>query len=107
MRTSSNSKAKRTIALVFLLCFFMVALLSETFVLLNAQHEHDHYDVNNECVVCAHIQSVENLLKQFGTAVSMTLLGLAGLFAVLAMLYFLASSIAHQTPVYLKIRLNS
>ena len=109
MHAKNSQTAKRLTALVFLLCLMMVALLSEACVLALTGHTHAHHDhaVNNECVVCAHIKSVGNLLKQFGAAVNIALLGLAGLFAVLAMLYFLAASFAHQTPVYLKIRLNN
>ena len=69
-RTNTKRKqtAKRTIALAFLICFILVSLLSEAFIITHANHEHDHDGAGGTCSTCAHIQSAENLLKQLGTA---------------------------------------
>ena len=107
MRTKNRQSPKRLVALGILLCLVMVSLLSETFILTHANHKHDHFGVGGECAVCAQVQSAENQLKQFGTVISVALLALIGFFAALAILYFAASSIAFQTPVYLKTRLNN
>ena len=106
MRTKSNPKARRFIALVFLLCLFMAALLSEAYVLTRANHSHDHFGVNDECVVCAHIHSIEEMLRQLAVAAS----GLPSVFlCLLASMVLLCSSAAvkYRTPIELKTRLNS
>jgi len=84
----------------------MVALLSEAFILTHANHAHDHFDVGGECVVCAHIHSIENLLKQIGIAATGLSMAWIGLFAAILLL-FRVSTFRFPTPVRLKTRLNN
>jgi len=106
MRTGNRYNIKRMLALAFLLCFVVVALLSEAFVLTHAYHEHDHYGVNSGCAVCAQIQSIENQRRQFGAAFSSAPMALFGLFAAAALLCCVSAS-QFLTPVHLKTRLNN
>jgi len=106
MRTGNRQQAKRVAALALLLCFLMVALLSGAFILTHANHQHDHLGVGGECAVCAQIHSLENQLKQFGAASGGVSFGLAGLFAVTALLCCVSVT-QYATPVRLKIRLNN
>jgi len=116
MRTCSKKNDKRLVALAFLLCFLMVALLSQAYILTNARHwhthhghahtEHSHYSANEQCVVCAQIHSIEHLLKQFGAAVVCLPTGLLGLFAAIALLCGV-SAFRFLSPVNQKTRLNN
>ena len=106
MRTRSTSKARRLIALVFLLCFVMVALLSGAYVLTHAHHHHDLLAVNEECVVCTHIHSIEDMLRQLVAAAGGLPTVFLGLLAAIALLCS-ASAFKYQTPIKLKTRLNN
>ena len=106
MRASNTQHGKRITALVFLLCFIMTALLSEAFILTHANHDHDHLGIGGGCAICAHIQSVEGLRRQFGAASFGVALAWAGLFAVAALLCCI-SAFRFSTPVCLKTRLNN
>lgn len=106
---SLNNKQfnKRFIALAFLLCFIVVSILSEAFILTHAGHAHDSNGIGGGCATCAQIQSVENLLKQLGTAVVSAASAFAGMFAFILIIRFTSSNITLLTPVTLKIRMNN
>lgn len=106
---SLNNKQfnKRLVALAFLLCFIVVSIFSEAFILTHADHAHDNNGVGGGCATCAQIQSTENLLKQLGTAVVSAASALAGMFAVIAIIRFASSNITLLTPATLKIRMNN
>ena len=106
MRTGNRQKAKRITALAFLLCFLMVALLSEAFILTHANHQHDHLGAGGGCAVCAQIQSIENQRKQCSVASAGVSLAWIGLFAAFVFLCFILG-FHLQTPVRLKTRLNN
>jgi len=107
MRTSNRQKAKRVTALVFLLCFVMLALLSEAFIFFRSNHEHDHFGAGGGCAVCVQIQNAEEQLKQLGAVISGTPAVWLGLFAVALALLSCASIFRYSTPVHLKTRLNN
>jgi len=104
---NNKQSKKRLIALAFLLCFIVVSILSEVFILTHADHVHDNAEVDGSCATCAQIQNAENLWKQLGTAVVSAASTLAGLFAVIAMIQPASSGITLPTPVTLKIRMNN
>ena len=106
MRTYSRPNAKRMTAFAFLLCFVIISLLSEAFVLTHANHQHDHYGAGGECAVCAQIQSIENQRRQLGAAAGNISTAWAGLFAAVIFLCFVFG-FQFQTPVHLKTRLNN
>jgi len=106
MRTMHRQATKRAVALGVLLCFIAVSLLSEAFILMHSHRGQDHFAASGECALCVHIQSAENLLKRFGAALVIAPLGLFSFFAA-PLLFSAAFSIACQTPVLLKIRLNN
>jgi len=106
MRAGNRKAGKRVTALAFLLCFLIAALFSEAFLLTRASHEHHHMNAGGECIVCAQIRCLENLLKQFGAAAGGILMALLGLFAAIAALCRV-SALQLSTPVRLKTRLNN
>jgi len=106
MRTKDSPRAKRLITLAFLLCFVMAALISEAFILTHANHEHDHLGIGGECIVCAHIHSIENLVKQLGVAAGGLSTAWLGLFAAITLL-FCVSAFWLSSPILLKTRLNN
>lgn len=104
----SNKPDKlRIIALVFLACFLIVSILSSAFILTHADHEHDHNGVDGSCATCAQLQSAENSLKQFSTALTGALFATAGLYAAIGMFKAITIQISFSTPVTLKIRMNN
>lgn len=106
MRAGNRKNSKRFTALAFLLCFLIAALLSEAILLARADHEHHHIEAGGECVVCAQMHCLENLLRQFGAATGGVLLAWIGLFATIAALCYV-SVLLLTTPVRLKTRLNN
>jgi len=104
----SNVKSKtRIIALIFLVCFLVVSILSSAFILTHADHEHDHNGVSGSCATCAQLQSAENILKQFSTALLGVLFSIAGLYAAIVILKAIAVHVSLSTPVALKIKMNN
>jgi len=105
-KKSHKQPSKRIAALAFLMCFVMVSLLSEVFFLTHTSHEHDHLG-GGSCVVCAHIQSAESLLRRFIAVSGGVLFGLVNLFAAIAGLDFISALFRSQTLIALKMRMNS
>jgi hypothetical protein len=110
---------KRFIALVCLLCFAGILLLSVTFLALNAGHYDDGScaapHANNEhsssnagsdgiCSVCALIQNTPHLLKIF----SAVFMGAPVISAILfsAITFLFISAYFYWSPVELRIRTN-
>jgi len=95
--------------IALLICVFIISgsLLSTLFLLVHGEHKHDHDGVDNNCVICAHIQNAENILKQIGAAIKNAFImsaGLLSMFAALSVIYFLTG---FRTPVKLKVRINN
>lgn len=104
---NNKQSKKRLVVLAFLLCFIVVSMLSQAFILTHADHAHDNNGVGGGCATCAQIQSAENLLKQLGTAVINAAAAFTGLFTVIAIIQSAFSDITLLTPVTLKIRMNN
>jgi len=101
---NAKDARKRLAALLFLLCFFMVALLSEGLLIVHTHHA--HFAVNDECAVCAYIQTAENLVRQFGAGPGILGSALCGLFLA-AVLAYTFVMLEYKTLVKLKTRLNN
>jgi len=106
-RTKSKNTLKQTIVVTLLVCLIIVFLLSEAFVLLHSDHNHDHDGIGGSCAVCVQISSLENLLKQLSLSVDGVVFALINLFVALIILFCAASLIKSQTPVKLKIQMNN
>ena len=104
---NNTSTKKRIIALVFLVCFLFVSILSSAFIFTHAEHEHDHNGFDGSCTTCTQLQNAENVLKQFSTALAGVLFSIAGLFAAIATLKAIAVYVSLSTPITLKIRMNN
>lgn len=101
-----NNKQKIIITLAFLICFIIVSLLSEAFILTHSNHAHDRNGSHGACATCDQIQNAENLLKQLGTASLVAASFITGLFPVVAITQafsFITTTLI--TPVTLKIRM--
>lgn len=108
MKQATRYGAKqRVAAIAFLACFLIVTVLAGAFVVTHADHEHDHSGVDGSCATCVQLQSAENILKQFSTALVGALFAIAGLFAVVATLKAVAFCVTLSTPITLKIRMNT
>ena len=107
LKYNDRQKAKRISAFAVLLCFIVVLLLSETFILTHAGHEHDRNGVQGSCVACAQIQNAENSLKQLGMVAKGALCALIILFASIAVIKSVASQTGFLTLVDLKVKLNN
>ena len=105
--TKSKNALKRAIAVTLLVCFIIVFLFSEAFVLLHSDHNHDHDGIGDICAVCVQISSFENMLKQLSLSVGGIIFTLINLFVVLIILGCAASLTKSQTLVKLKIQMNN
>lgn len=107
IKLNHKQSEKRLIALALLLCFIVVSMLSQAFILAHAGHTHDNNGGGGVCTTCTQIQNAENLLKQLGTAVVSAAAAFAGMFAAVAMIRSASYNITLLTPVTLKIRMNN
>jgi len=104
---NSRNIKKRVIALIFLVCFVIVSLLPEVFILTHANHDHDRKSLDNSCSICAKIQDAESILKQFRSATKITVFALfMHIFSILVLTYFRCQAIS-LTLVALKVRMNN
>jgi len=99
--------AIRIAVLVFLVCIILVSLLAEAYILSSAKHNHDYLCPNGCCSTCAHIQAVENLLKQFTIFISGVFFALVIIFAAKTGLYLIGCLCELKVLVKLKIRMNN
>ncbi len=106
-RANVRQTKKRLLTLAFLICFIIVSLLSEAFILTHAGHEHDHNGVNGTCATCAQIKNAENLLKKLGTASLVAAYTIAGLFSAAVITHTFWAVTSALTPVTLKIKMNN
>ena len=97
---------KKIVALAFLICFITVFLLSEAYILTNANHEHNHSGIDGNCAICVQIQNIENILKKIILFANNILLGLIGLIAII-ILYAILFVIELYTLVNMKIQMNN
>ena len=105
MRNKQN--AKKVFALIVLVCFIILSLFSEAFILTHDEHEHGHNGFGGSCALCVQLNNVENLLKQLVMAAAVATLGVISLLTTIAILYTVSSLLGLYTPVKLKIRLNN
>jgi len=99
--------AKRLAVFVFLLCFIMVSIFSQTFIMAHADHKHDQNGAHGSCAACAEMQNTENMLKQLGVITGGALSVFAAIFAVAIIFKSAHTPIGFQTLANLKIRMNN
>jgi len=116
LNSGNKQILKSRIALVLLICFVIVFLFSESFIIAHTVHEHDcdpiqerghNKDIDNGCNVCTHIQNVRNILKLIGITAGGASCVLFGLFAALAIYKYIFLQTGFQTLINLKIRMNN
>jgi len=98
---------KRIIVLAFLLCFIAGIFLSESFLVIHANHQHDHNGIDGNCAACAQIQNYDNIIKQIKTSGDATAFMFVNLFAAIAFLYCVSFLFESNTLFKLKIKLNN
>lgn len=108
-QTNINNRqmAKRLAVFVFLLCFIMVSIFSQTFIMAHADHKHDQNGAHGSCAACAEMQNTENMLKQLGVITGGALSVFAAIFAVAIIFKSAHTPIGFQTLANLKIRMNN
>jgi len=99
-------RKQRFIALAFLLCFAVVFLLTETFILSHASHDHEFLVTGGNCNICTQIQTAKKLLRQIGTVVCGVLFSLVSILTIAIILSCFSSLFKIQTQVNLRIRIN-
>ena len=91
---------------MLLICFILISLLSEVFLLSNANHEHDHHGADGGCATCAHILSAEHQLRQITAAVIRTAYAIVALFTAVARLSIISTLFGYYTLIDLKTRMD-
>jgi hypothetical protein len=104
----SKQTKRRVIALVFVLCFIVLSLLSEAYILTHADagHQHDHNGAGGACTVCVTIHNAENLLKLTAAVLCAAFL-LVNLTVATSVLCTAFTRFGLQSPVKMKIRMNN
>lgn len=103
----ANQLKKRNIALVFLTCILAISIFAGLFVVVHADHEHNHNGVDGSCTICIQLHNTENLLRYLTTvfvaAVFSFFIHRSGVLSIEGMLFCVPAS----TPVALKIQMNN
>ena len=104
MNTRSRNRA---FILVLCICFALLLIISNVFVLTHAGHVHNTNGIGGNCSMCAYIADFQELIKNL-------LNGCLPLFAFLSLFIFISRFSFHAisragfaAPVYLKVRLNN
>ena len=106
--SKNNQRTKRFTVLILLVCFIMFfLLLSEAFLLIHAEHEHDHKGIGGSCNICVQLHNAESLLKHLGMAVAAISLGFISLLTAMATIPSVLFSLGLCTPIKLKTRINN
>jgi hypothetical protein len=66
--SGQKQAVKRLLVLAIGVLFISGAILSASFILRHAHHEHDHNGPEGGCATCAHLMVVDNLLKLLSAA---------------------------------------
>lgn len=59
----------KNIALMICISIIVTSFLSAAFILLHANHHHDHEGPHGTCTTCIRLSTTEHLLKQLSTAI--------------------------------------
>ena len=104
-----KSSRSKILLIVGLACVVSIAviLLSSAFILIQANHTHDHDGVGGDCATCAHIITAESLLKTLGAAPIGALIVFGSCYAAISRSKPVVAEPGFLTPVSLKIRLNN
>jgi len=92
---NKQSKVKR-ITLALCICFIVLFLLTEIFIITHVNHD----CIGRDCQICKIIHSAAILFENIGVT-------FIGIFSFISILYDISSFFESQTLVYLKIRMNN
>ncbi|MEL7609790.1 MAG: hypothetical protein AAGU74_09820 [Bacillota bacterium] len=104
---SKRQKTGRLVALIVCAFFFICTFLSFAYILIHADHVHDHDGPDGGCATCIHITAAKNLLKTVGAAVSAAAVSLGNAFVVVSALRLIGFYVDCRSLFALKVRLNS
>ena len=98
----------RNAAAVLLVCVIFSFFLSWMFIMLHAEHEHDHSGLDGACAVCEQIVEAERVFRQF----SFVAAAIAAVCLFRRAWVILCCRVADAvslfaTPVQLKVRMNN
>lgn len=97
------SKLQRVTALSLLVFFIAFLLISEAFIITNAEHE----CLGKNCPICNLLHQIQNTIKQIGIAIAIALFTITSLFIFCTILKKLfLNAIVLQKPVDAKVRIN-
>ena len=98
-------RAVRLTALAVCALFVLVFLISSVFIIVNADHEHDHNCERGGCATCANIVTCAKLIGHLGAAITVAA-AIAGMVGFVLLPRFAASQNNAINPINLKVRLN-
>ena len=100
----SNQVWARRLALLILVCFFIVFLTTKIVIVTNINHD----CIGDGCPICKLIHSAKTLIKQFSKIlVSISGMGAALLVIPMAMLIIEFLCIFFSSPITAKVRLDN
>ena len=104
---NAKDTKKQVIALICLISFIVFFLLTEAFIIINANHEHNINGINGRCSICDQMKNFENLLNQFRAAVKFALFVFIILLLLISVSFYVLSLCENKTLVELRIRINN
>jgi len=107
VRKNDINGKHRAIASFLLICFIAATLFLNAFVIIHANHEHDHNCDNGSCAMCLQINIAVSFLTQARMTIVVTLVTFLSLFIAITIHKSVFSRICFFSPVTLCVRLNN
>jgi len=99
----TKQRKKRHIALLLCICFVVVPLFAEIFIVIHA----DHACIGNGCHRCEQIHDALILLEKMGTVIVYAFVAIMGLRVILLPIKYIFIDIIFSNLIILKIRMNN
>ena len=96
-------KHKRKVALFICILFVAAIAFSSAYIVKESNHD----CIGHHCPICAHIQTAEKAIEQFGIALLFLWhSGFAFLICSIILLHFICNTV-HPTPITQNVRMNN
>jgi hypothetical protein len=93
-------------ALLLCAAFLAFSILSSAFVVTHAAHRHDGHGVGGACATCAHISTIEGVLKQLTATAACFAVVVSAFAAYYTITRPMRFEEERRSPILLKVRLN-
>lgn len=103
IRIRLDNKKNRIVTFLICICFFTILILGTIY----EAKESDHSCSGDNCPICAHIQQIENTIRQFSTAINAVGSFVAFFIIFVEMLLLYNKVIKVLSPVELRVRMNN